>query len=139
MLGKFILGLSALVFTGYGLLSLLSPETPAAFAGIIMSNGDAKAEVSSMYGGLQTGFGIFCLIALSRPEYFRSGLLLLTLVVGLLAAARCLSWLLLSDEVTVYTYGAIAYELLTAVTAGVALRIDYRNSSARSNNAYLIN
>lgn len=52
MLGKAVLGISALAFIGYGFLSLLSPGIPASFAGIQLSNGDAYAEVGAMYGGL---------------------------------------------------------------------------------------
>ena len=45
MLGRTILWLSALVFIAYGLVSLISPAVPAGFAGLVMSNGDAFAEV----------------------------------------------------------------------------------------------
>ena len=59
MLGKTILGVSALILISYGAVCLISPATPAAFAGLIISNGDAFAEVGAMYGGLQTGLGRF--------------------------------------------------------------------------------
>ncbi len=122
MLGRTILWLSALVFVAYGLVSLASPAIPAGFAGLIMSNGDAVAEVGAMYGGLQTGIGIFCLMAAIRPEYYRACLTLLVMVIGALAVARLVSALIGTDTVTAYTWGALAYELATATLAAIALR-----------------
>ena len=55
MLGKSVLCISALLFMAYGLVSVVSPEIPAGFAGLEMPTGDAYAEIGAMYGGLQTG------------------------------------------------------------------------------------
>ncbi len=121
MLGRSILWLSALVFIAYGLVSLISPAIPAGYAGLVMSNGDAVAEIGAMYGGLQTGVGIFCLVAVIRLEYYRAGLLLLVTAIGALAMARLLSLLIGTDTVTAYTWGALAYEIVTAILAAIAL------------------
>ena len=122
MLGKFILWLSAVSFTSYGLVSFFDPSVPAGYAGLTMANGDAFAEVGSMYGGLQTGFGLFCLLAALRPAYYRAGLVLLVMCIGTLALGRLYSGLTASDAVGAYTWGALAYELFTACLAGIALR-----------------
>jgi hypothetical protein len=122
MLGKTILWISALVFIAYGLISLISPAVPAGFAGIIMSNGDAYAEISSMYGGLQTGIGVFCLLAAIRDDYYRGGLAVLAIGIGALAAARLTGLLITPEAVTAYTYGALGYELVTAALATIAWR-----------------
>ena len=82
MPGIFILWLSAFVFIGYGLVGIANPALPAGFAGLVMSSGDAYAEISSMYGGLQTGLGAFCLLAVMRTEYYRAGLAMLVLGIG---------------------------------------------------------
>jgi hypothetical protein len=122
MLGKFVLWLSAIMFIGYGLACLLSPALPAGYAGLIISNGDALAEMGAMYGGLQTGFGAFCLLGALRTEYYRSALVLLLLCIGGLALARCF-WAFGGDEVIgSYTYGALVYEYSTAILAALALR-----------------
>ena len=121
LLGKTVLGISTLVFIGYGLVSLLSPAIPAGLAGLIMSNGDAYAEIGAMYGGLQTGVGLFCALALVKPEFYRSGLTVLALAIGTLALARLISLLAAPDPVTTYTYGALGYEFLTAAAALLAL------------------
>lgn len=121
MLGRTILWVSAVVFIAYGLVSLISPAVPAGFAGLVMSNGDAFAEVGAMYGGLQTGIGLFCLMAVIRQEYYRAGLALLVTGIGALALARLISVLISTDTVTFYTWGALTYELITMTLAAVAL------------------
>lgn len=121
LIGKTILGLSALVFISYGLISLISPGVPSGLAGLEMSNGDAISEIGAMYGGLQTGLGFFCLVALLKPEFYRSGLVLLVLGIGTLALARFITFVMTSDAVTAYTYGALIYEFATASLAAFAL------------------
>ena len=121
MLGRTILGVSALVFIAYGLVSLVSPAIPSGFAGLDMSNGDAFAEIGAMYGGLQTGIGMFCLLALLKSDFYRAGLVLLILGIGALAMARLISFLLATDPVSANTYGALMYEFTTALLAATAL------------------
>jgi hypothetical protein len=122
MLDRGILWLSAVVFTAYGLNCLFNPGLAADYAGLAMTNGDAYAEVGAMYGGLQTGVGLFCAIGATRIEHRRSALLLLALGIGLLAIARLISALTGSEAVSAYTWGALAYEAFTAVVAWWALR-----------------
>lgn len=121
LFGKTVLGVSAFVFIAYGLISLASPAIPSGLAGLEMNNGDAIAEISAMYGGLQTGLGVFCLMALLKAEYYRAGLLLLVVSIGALALARAISLLMAVDPVSMYTYGAMVYEFTTAILAAVAL------------------
>ena len=120
ILGKIVLGISSLVFIAYGVVSLVSPAIPAGLAGLAMNNGDAFAEIGAMYGGLQTGIGIFCVLALFRLEFYKGGLALLTLAIGTLALARLVSFMLAPDAVSAYTYSALAYEFTTAILAAIA-------------------
>ncbi|MDH7943843.1 DUF4345 family protein [Pseudohongiella sp. SYSU M77423] len=126
MLGKFILALSTMVFIAYGLVSLVNPAVPAGYAGLVMTNGNAYAEIGSMYGGLQTGVGLFCLLAIFRPEYYRGGLAVLVIGIGMLALARLISAVITNDALTLYTWGALAYETVTVVLAAMALWQSYR-------------
>jgi hypothetical protein len=121
VLGKVVLGISALAFISYGLVSVVSPEVPAGFAGLEMASGDAFVEVTAMYGGLQTGVGLFCLLALLKSEFYRPGLVVLVLGVGTLACARLFGLVMTTEAVTSYTYGALIYEFSTAALAVVAL------------------
>jgi hypothetical protein len=120
MPGKFILWLSAFVFIAYGLVGIAAPAIPAGFAGLVMGSGDAYAEISSMYGGLQTGLGAFCLLAATRADYYRAGLALLALGIGAVGVTRLLAALITVEPVTAYTWGASAYEITTAVIAALA-------------------
>lgn len=122
MLGKGILWLAAVTFTAYGLVCFFSPQTPADFAGLALTNGDAFAEIGAMYGGLQTGFGLFCLLAATNAAYYRSGLVILVLGIGLLAVGRLYSMILAPEAVGGYTYGALVFEFFTAAVAAIALR-----------------
>ena len=121
MIGRAILCVSSLVFITYGIFCLVSPAIPTELAGLEMSNGDAFAEVGAMYGGLQTGVGLFCLLAFMKPDFYRAGLVLLVLGIGALALARLFSFLLSTDSFTTYTYAALVYEFATAILAVIAL------------------
>lgn len=122
MLGKIVLWVSAILFIGYGVACLIDPTLPAGSAGLGIQNGDGFAEMASMYGGLQTGFGIWCLLGALRPDLYRAVLTSLVLVVGLLATGRLYGSLVGGGELTVYTWGAMGYEFATAALAFVALR-----------------
>lgn len=122
MLGKFVLWMSTLSFVGYGLACLISPQLPADFAGLAIVNGDGYAEIGAMYGGLQTGFGIFCLLGALRVDLYKPALTALFVVIGCLALGRLISTLTGADAVASYTWGAMAYEFATAILAGIALK-----------------
>lgn len=122
MLGKAILWISGVVFTAYGLVCLFAPGLPAEYAGLAITSGDAYAEIGGMYGGLQAGFGVFCLLGATRASFYRSALTALVLLVGGLALARLFSTVTGANPVGSYTYGAMIFEFGTAVLAAVALR-----------------
>ena len=124
MLGKVLLWVSGAIFMSYGIACFLSPELPAGDAGLNIGSGDAYAEMSAMYGGLQTGVGIFCILCALQASLQRAGLLLLAIGIGLLAAARLYGAWDADWMVGVYTWGALAYETITAALAVVALRRD---------------
>lgn len=122
MLGKFVLWFFAIVIIAYGLACLVSPGLPAGYAGLVITNGDALAEMGAMYGGLQTGFGAFCILGAIKAAYYRPALVLLLFCIGGLALARCFWAFTTEDVVSGYTWGAMAFEYTTAILAAVALR-----------------
>ena len=122
MLGKFVLWFSAAMFIAYGLSCLVAPGTPMAYAGLEAVSADAVPEIAAMYGGLQTGFGVFCLLGALQVAYYRPALVLLLLCIGALGLARCYWGFAGEAAVSGYTYGAATYELITAILAAVALR-----------------
>ena len=122
VLGKIVLWVSSFSFISYGLICLFSPDVPAHYAGLNMTNGNAIVEIGAMYGGLQTGFGLFCLLAALNSNFYKPGLVLLVLCIGTLALARIYSTLIITDPVSAYTWGAMIYEFATAILAALALR-----------------
>lgn len=122
MLGKIVLWGSAIIFSSYGLMCLISPSVPAGYAGLEMITGDGYVEIGAMYGGLQIGFGLFCLLGALRSDLHRPALISLVTVVGGLALGRLYSVLTGTEAIGTYTYGAISYEFITATLAAIALR-----------------
>jgi hypothetical protein len=123
VLGKIVLWVTAVMFTGYGIACLVSPALPAGYAGLAMTNGDAVAEIGAMYGGLQTGFGIFCLLGTFNKTYYRPALMLLVIAIGLLAVGRLYTALMADGSAGFYTWAAMSYEFATAILAAIALRL----------------
>ncbi|MFN2287246.1 MAG: DUF4345 family protein [Chromatocurvus sp.] len=121
-MARFVLYLAGATFTAYGLVCLLSPGIAAGAAGLSMQNADAIAEVGAMYGGFQTGFGVFCLLAAWQPDYRRAGLWALLLGIGLLAVGRSYHAITASGDLSAYTYGAIAFESFITLLAALGLR-----------------
>jgi hypothetical protein len=130
VLGKVLLWVSAIMFIAYGVMCLFSPALPTGYAGLSMNSGDALVEIGAMYGGLQTGFGIFCLMGALRNALYRPALLALVFLVGGLALARLFTLVTSGATVGSYTYGAMAYEFTTAILAGLALRTSSRSIAA---------
>jgi len=115
--------IAGLIFVAYGVACAIDPALPARLAGLRIENGDGYAELAAMYGGLQSGVGLFLVIAAFRPALTHAALLLLVLGIGLLAVARGTGALRSDDAVTAYTWGALAFEtLVTAVAAALLNR-----------------
>lgn len=123
MLGKFVLFISAVSFISYGIVCLMTPHVPVGYAGLGIASGDGYAEIGAMYGGLQTGFGLVCLLGALRAELFRPVLLVIAVVVGCLALGRLYSTATGELPVGAYTWGAMVYEFATAILAALALRL----------------
>ena len=122
VLAKIVLWISAIAFIGYGLVCLVSPDIPAGYAGLALTNGDAIAEIGAMYGGLQLGFGLYCLLGAVNSTLERPALGLLVMCIGAVGLSR-LAWTLMEvAPVGDYTYGAMAFELTLAILAALALR-----------------
>jgi hypothetical protein len=122
MLGKTILWVSALSFAGYGLMCLFDPNLPANYAGLTVISGDGYSELGAMYGGLQTGYGIFCLLGALRKDMYRPALMSIALLLGGLALGRLYSTVTGAAAVGTYTYGAMPFEFGLAILAVIALR-----------------
>ena len=121
-MGKILLWFAGIIFLGYGLACFVSPELPARLASLRIEAGDGYAEMGAMYGGLQIGVGLFCLLCGLKTSMYRAGLTLLVLGIGLLGVARLYHAFDADWMVTSYTWGALAFELIVATLAGISLR-----------------
>lgn len=121
MLAKVVLWFTAVSYLIYGVLCLVNPQMPTGYAGLTISSGDALLEVAAMYGGMQTGIGLFCLIGALKPIYTKPTLLFIALALGGLAAGRTLMFLITDQPVTSYTYGAIGFEWVLCALAVAAV------------------
>lgn len=122
MLGKIVLGITAIVLISYGLVCFLTPDTPADYIGFALTNADARIEVVAMYGGLQIAVGLYCVLGLLKSEYYRASLMLVFMAFVGLAIGRVFGLVFASDTVTGYTIGATCYEVASSAMAAVALR-----------------
>lgn len=122
MLGKIILWVSTLAFVSYGVMCLIDPTLPAEMAGLAILSGDGLAELGAMYGGLQTAYGVFCLLGAVRADLYRPALTSLVLMMGGLAIARLYTAVMLDGGLGGYTYGALAFEFSIAILSFIALK-----------------
>ena len=118
-LARFALIFTGVSFLGYGLFCWFVPETLGDFAGLGMDANVARTEVIAMYGGLQSGTGVFFLMAGLRRDWVFPGICALILMMGGLAIARGFGMALLGP--TGYNEGAVAYEALTAIVGIIAM------------------
>ena len=117
MIEKAFLLFCALFWMGYGIFCMFWPNTVAGFIGYEFSSADAIIEVVSMYGGLEFGLGLVFLMCAINPQQIKFGLFIVMATIGGLAVSRTIAFLILGGEVTVYTYGGIFYEGLSAIIA----------------------
>jgi len=120
MATKIFLGLNALLFIGYGLWCLASPQVVAEQTGMVLTTGVASAEVRAMYGGLQTAIGLLALLGLLRPGTQAAVLLALGFLFAGLASGRAIGILAVPDPGT-YNVAALLFEALFAALALVLL------------------
>jgi len=120
-LTQIYVGLSALLFLGFGAVFLarpellaavdMAPQTPTAFA-------DARAD----YGGCAFGIGLFLALATFRPTWFTPALWCIGLTLGGYAAGRILS-LFIDGTPRPIIYTLIAFELTGSLMAFLMLRL----------------
>ncbi len=119
-LARFVLIFTGLSFFGYAVACFLYPvEVAGRFTGYGLEAAAGLVEARAMYGGLQAGFGLFCLLAGWRREWTRAGLTAIALVMGGLVLARTAAMGL--HGVVGAHPGAAIYEGITTVLAVLAL------------------
>lgn len=128
-MSKALLYFVGLSFAGYGGYVLVSADLIASFIGYGFDGPDARIEMLAMYGGLEFGFGVFCILAASRPTWVEAALVSVICVMGSLAIARTAAFALSDEAVTWYTYSALALEWLVTIVTALALSQNRKPSS----------
>ena len=116
-----VLGLSALVFIGFGLAFLLLPDRMVSLVGLTSMGHDLRADVRAVHGGLEIGVGVLALIWL-RAGAIQSGLQLCGAGLVGLAVGRIVGIALASADVGAITWALLAAELVGAITCLVFVK-----------------
>lgn len=113
---RIFLGLSVLVWLGYGAYCFLFPETLTKAAGLVASTPTGLTELRAMYGGLQMGLGVIALLALLREDLVRPALFALaTVSIGLFSTR--LVGAVIDSGFSEYTNGALGFEFIASAVA----------------------
>lgn len=119
-LARFVLIFTGVSFLGYAIACFLFPvEVAGRFTGFGLEAAAGLVEARAMYGGLQGGFGLFCLLAGFRRDWTRAGLTAIALVMGGLVLTRGIA-MGLHGAVGAHP-GAAIYEGITTALAVLAL------------------
>ncbi len=116
-------------FAGYGGYVLVSADMIAGIIGYGFDGPDARIEMLAMYGGLEFGFGVFCMVAAGKPAWMEPALVSVICVMGALALVRTVSYALSDEAVTWYTHSALALEWLVTIVTSVVLAQNRKPSS----------
>lgn len=118
---RVFLGLSVLVWLGYGLYCFFVPTVVAEGAGFIASTPTATTELRAMYGGLQMALGIMAALALLNETWVKPALFGLAAVTAGLFSARLIG-AAIDSSFSLYTNGALGFEFVASFCALVLLK-----------------
>jgi hypothetical protein len=128
---KIFLGLTGLMFVGYGLLCLFVPATVAEATGLEAAGDVWNAEARAMYGGLQIAVGLIAGLGAMRDAYRRTALVTLAFLFVGLATGRLLG-IALEGEPGAYNVFAFVYESVSAAITLALLAHQSRGEAAAS-------
>ena len=115
-LAKPFLILNAVAWLPWGITCLINPALLAELTGLAMTSPTAITEVRTMYGGVQTSVGLFCLLGAIYSTLTRPALGMVAFIFAGLAVGRVAGFAIdLSGSE--YTYGAMGFEIVAAVFA----------------------
>lgn len=104
-LAKFLTGLSAFIWMGYGAWLIYDP-TQLSYMGMEFNHWSVTVEVFAMYGFAELGLGIFALLGVLQPKrYLHANLVLWFLIFTGLTVGRLIGIGLFGGEYT-FTFGA---------------------------------
>ena len=117
---KIVLGFNGVLFAVYGVYCVFALEALADFTGLAYARPGGYVEAGAMYGGLQTGLGLFLLYAVWRPKLVVPALVAMLFMLAGLALTRLGG--LTNHGADPYNLTAVVYELVTVALVAAALR-----------------
>jgi hypothetical protein len=114
------LAFQALLYAGLAAWCTLAPDRTSRAIGFGLTNGSARSEYLTVYGGLELGMAAFFALTALNPEWRRLGLLFALCTYGCLATFR-LGTLLLVPGVGAFPKAMFGVEATMAVLAGLLL------------------
>jgi hypothetical protein len=119
---RLLLILSAAVYAGLGLASLVAPDAMARVVGIELATETARVDFRATYGGFQVGTAIFLLACVSRDAWLQPGIWAVLLTLAGFGGARAIG-ILVGGGADGMMLGALATEIVgIAWAAGVLKR-----------------
>lgn len=117
-----VIAIDALIFLGLGAAMLYDPLpllTGVGVGAVGPQSVAAPTELRAMYGGLEIGLGLSCLLGLRRPAWQAPTLAMCTLALAGLGSGRLIGILL--DGATPLLLMLLLSEILSAALNGAAL------------------
>ena len=115
-MARVFLGVSALVWFGYGAYCFMQPSYLGDAAGVTAASSTGIVELRAMYGGLQMAIGALAAAGLLRVSLERPAVIALGFLCVGLGSTRLVAALGAADS-SVYTVGAVMFELGCAAIA----------------------
>lgn len=121
MAARWLLGISALLFVALGINGLINPVGHLAPYGVALATPAWLGEVRANYGGMHLGIGLLFALGAARPDWQRTGLAVLLVFLGGLAAGRTLS-VFVDGTPPGFAFAFVAVEWIGAALALLLLR-----------------
>ena len=118
MLTAMFLGFQALLYVALAAWCTLAPDGTSKALGFGLTNGSARSEYITVYGGLELGMGIFFLLTALNPDWRRMGVLFALCTYGCLALFR-LGTLIFVPDVGTFPKLMIGLEATMTVLAAL--------------------
>lgn len=118
-LARASVGLTALVYAGFGAVMLVAPEVLGA-VGIELRSAAARTEVRSIYGGLELGLALFLGLSAARGRWLEPALVVQAATLGGAALGRAVG-LAVDGGVEALVVGLLCAEACGAALGVVAL------------------
>ncbi len=126
---RVMLGVSSLMFLGFGLAFLFRPVETAKLVDIPLPQPTGRIEIRAFYGGLEIALALFLGLCAVRSGWITPGLVMAVLASAGPAAGRIVG-LLVDRKPRSVVFTILAVELVLALVTAVALGLHLRSPSS---------